>query len=70
MISDDCARPLPDIEVVSPLDWLLKTIIYLGERFEMMTEFFDAIFDEFIKYYQATCPGYLVILNKSENTSI
>ncbi|MFC6163710.1 transposase, partial [Lactiplantibacillus dongliensis] len=43
----DYGRPLPDIEVAKALDWLLKTITGLGERFEMMTDILDTIFDEF-----------------------
>ncbi len=43
----DYGRPLPDIEVAKALNWLLKTITGLGERFEMMAEVLDAIFDEF-----------------------
>lgn len=43
----DYGRPLPDIEVAKALNWLLKTITGLGERFEMMEEVLDAIFDEF-----------------------
>jgi len=45
----DYGRPLPDIEVAKALDWLLKTITGLGERFEMMTDVLDTIFDEFRK---------------------
>lgn len=45
----DYSRPLPDIEVVQALNWLLKMTTGLGERFAMMTEVLDSIFDEFKK---------------------
>lgn len=43
----DYSRPLPDIEVAQALNWLLKTITGLGERFGMIKEVLDTIFNEF-----------------------
>jgi len=45
----DYGCSLPDIEVVRALDWLLRTITGLGERFEMMAEILDTIFNKFKK---------------------
>jgi hypothetical protein len=43
----DYGRPLPNIEIAKPLNWLLKTITGLDERFEIIIEILDTIFDEF-----------------------
>ena len=45
----DYGRPLPDIKLVSTLNWLIQTITGLGEKLDMAVETFTIIFDEFIK---------------------
>ena len=45
----DYGRPLPDIKLVSALNWLIQTITGLGEKLDMAVETLTIIFDEFIK---------------------
>lgn len=45
----DYGRPLPDIKLVSALNWLIQTITGLGEKIDMAVEALTIIFDEIYK---------------------
>lgn len=41
----DYGRPLPDIKLVSALNWLIQTITGLGEKLDLAVETLTIIFD-------------------------